>query len=425
MRILLSLLLAAGLSLPAAAQYRLLATDHEAYPLIQRLQRRGHLLSLHPTALPYTEGELRQALAGIDTNQLSDLERAWAEDLQVMMRPASRGLGAELEGNLVVSSTRRPDPFRPLPDSPTYVYPNGRGQLFFEAGSEDVGWAANAGVRHDTFYEYDPDGLDAARRAIMRNNHAYLGAGRLSGETRGFLYLGRLTSHWGASGQPALVLSDVPHAIDQLTLRIETERGGIGELALRSVFGELDSSELDGTFNGRGGDRTSGEDLTGDRFGSVRRYVAAHRLDWRPSPRFALTLTESVLFSSDNAGPSLKYLNPLTTATLAVDNAPKNDENNGLIGGQLWWQTGRTTLHGELVLDDFDFVSGNEPPSIALTGSLWRSFDQFDAGVEATLVSARSYRTPQPEGTYVYLLRGLGTLFGDFVQLAGRADWYV
>ncbi|MEM1271458.1 MAG: hypothetical protein AAGI08_15545, partial [Bacteroidota bacterium] len=48
-----------------------------------------------------------------------------------------------------------------------------------------------------------------------------------------------------------------------------------------------------------------------------------------------------------------------------------------------------------------------------------------DAGVEATLVSARSYRTPQPEGTYVYLLRGLGTLFGDFVQLAGRADWYV
>ena len=123
---------------------------------------------------------------------------------------------------------------------------------------------------------------------------------------------------------------------------------------------------------------------------------------------------EANLYSGPNASPSLKYLNPLFLHTFLVDEPPKNDENNGLLAGMLWLHRGRLTLHGQLLLDDFDLLAeSGEPPSLALTGTLHaRLAPAVDAGARLSVLSARVYNTHQPEGRYLYLLRGLGTTSG-------------
>ena len=49
---------------------------------------------------------------------------------------------------------------------------------------------------------------------------------------------------------------------------------------------------------------------------------------------------------------------------------------------------------------------------------------RLDAELALTAVTARSYNSPQPEGDYVYALRGIGTEFSDYVRLALGAEWF-
>ena len=314
-RFLLALLALVGATaaLPALAhaqQHRLLQVDHPAYEYIQRLQRRGHLLTLHPTALPYTEGAVRAALAEMDPEAVTALGRRWVEILERLLGPAppeGRALaGARLEGGLFLSDAQRPDLLRPLDDTLT-AWPYGVGQLYLERGP----WIGQIGLRHDLAYRYHPDALDAARRLIVRSDGAYLGYG----SRHAAAYLGRFRHQWGVHGAPAVLLSDNAFAFDHLFLRLGGER-----LALRGLVGELDTMSPDGTY-------------TGGAFepGSRRRYVAAHRIDWRPSRRLALTFMESVVYSAESAGLSLKYANPIHTLAFVVANQPRNEEDNGFI----------------------------------------------------------------------------------------------
>jgi len=57
-----------------AQDARLLPAEDPVYTYIDRLQRRGHLLQLHPTAQPYTVGEVRRALERTEGEELSARE---------------------------------------------------------------------------------------------------------------------------------------------------------------------------------------------------------------------------------------------------------------------------------------------------------------------------------------------------------------
>ncbi|MYH07529.1 MAG: hypothetical protein F4146_03025, partial [Rhodothermaceae bacterium] len=46
---------------------RLLPVNDYAYEYIVRLQRRGHLLELNPTSLPYRRGDVWDALSRLET----------------------------------------------------------------------------------------------------------------------------------------------------------------------------------------------------------------------------------------------------------------------------------------------------------------------------------------------------------------------
>ena len=412
------LLLAAATSAQPA---RTVPVGDEVYDTIERLQRRGHLLALHPTALPYTEAEVTAALAELDDQALDRRETEWADLVRQRIGVATPGpdalaVRADIGVLPQASTSARLDGLRPVRAERSF--PVGDGAFYTQADAHVAVGAgplvAQLGVLHSLYANDDPDGLDVVNRAMMRNEENYLAyRGQLAD-----VAVGRVGTHWGAIGRDALTLSDNPRPFDAVHLRL-----GGGRVAVRSVLGQLDSARPDGTFSDTIGQRPG--DLPNDQ-PRVDRFFAAHRFDWRPSRRVALTVVESAVYSGANADPSLAYLVPTAAFAFLVDNTPKNVENNGAVGAMLWAQWRAWTLQGQVFVDDFDVVTGTEPAAAALTGSLVRAdaLPGLDLEAGLTAVTARAYNAPQPEGTMVYALRGLATEFSDYVHARVRADWF-
>jgi len=293
--------------------------DHWSYHSIERLQRRGLLLSLNPTNLPYTYGELRKAVDLLDPDDQKKYKN-WIEELREFISENDQSKGLFLESAITGLNSERKDLLRPKSTDPQLL-----SMFHTRAFFEDSGVIAQIGGRHDLFYDEDPDGLDAGNRLIARNDETYLGYQK--GDENTFrIYFGRFKNHWGRLGETALLISDNPHSYDHLNIQFSYE-----DFSFSSIYGELDSWSTRLGYTGRAGNRGSGESET-----PIRRYISAHRLDWRPSRHFAITFMESALISGPNAGISLRYLNPLSNFVLMVDNSPKNEENNGFIAGILW-----------------------------------------------------------------------------------------
>lgn len=319
--------------------------------------------------------------------------------------------GVIIDAGLRTAAGERLDVLRPsAATNPTLeaglsYFPNAGLHGYVERGRV----VAKAGGRFDLYYQDDPDGLDAANRLISRNDETYVG---YDGPFAS-VYLGRIGRHWATNAHESTMLSRNAVSFDQIAFRI-----GGGKLSWSGLLGELDSATSDGRFTG-----TAGADSIS---GSIRRYLSVHRVDWRPSKKFGLSIMESSLYSSSSSGVSLKFLNPLLLHFLSVDGRPKNDENNGLVAGMVWAQFNRWSLSGQLMLDDFDFLGETgEPASLAVSGSfIYAGLAAADLGASATAVSARAYNTHQPEGRYVYLNRGLATQWSDFIHVSAFAALY-
>lgn len=270
-------------------------------------------------------------------------------------------------------------------------------------------WTAALGVRVDRYYEVDPDGLDTAHRWLSRAENAYVAR---NGRNVGF-FAGRSARHWGEPGAPALMLGDNPRPMDHLAFRIGADR-----IQVRTVLAELDSFTGDGRATG-----TAGADSV--RSGSIRRFVAAHRISFRIGSRWRAGLSHATLYSGPSSGWSLKFLNPFNVALWEVDNRPKNDENNGMVGAFVHYRDDRTRARMELLLDDVDILNNREPASIAVHASLERAriLPDMNAAVHGTLVSARTYNAEQAPGRFLYLDRGIAVQNSDHVRFGAALEW--
>ena len=407
----LPILLIIACTFPASAQdNRFLDLDDWRYTHIQRLQERGHLLELNPTDLPYIYQEVIDAVAAADTSAMSVIEKRWLSliaDRQKTDVPEHHvRLFGEAGGGVRVINSERLDPLRQI-GTDLEVYQ----RLYVKAGASRGRWVGHVGLVHDGYYERDPDGIDTALRAQSRAEDGYLGYN--SDPVN--IYLGRFANNWGTYGSPALIVSDNPRAFDQINLRF-----GGSKFSFRSFFAELDAITGDGRFTG-----TAGADSV--RSGLERRFLFGHRFDIRPNRNLTLTIIESVLLSGPGTGLSLRFLNPFTAVGLENDNAPKNDENNAVLGLMLWARVGSATVHSQVMMDDLDVLNlGSERTSVAATTAIVYTppRQSFDVRLAATGVAARTYNTNQTEGQYVYLLRGLGTQFNDFIHASAGVQWY-
>ena len=407
----LSQILLLPAALLVAQDNRLIPVNDYAYEYIVRLQRRGHLLELNPTAVPYRRHEVRQALAAVDTLHLGISEAYWVKLLNRALGPIPEedkdtAIGYQVAFAANTINSDRIDMMRPLGDALNFYWYGTVASAYIDTGPV----VGEMGLYHNRFYENDPDGFDTALRLWGRSEHSYAGYNSRWAS----VYAGRWDVHWSVPGQTAVAVSNNARSRDQLMVRLGGPR-----LSVTGILSELDSATGD-YFTGRAADDTV-------HTASTHRFFAAHRWDWRPSKRFMISFIESAIYSGPGAGISLKYLNPLHPFSFVVDNRPKNEENNGFLGGLVWAQYRRLTLHGQLYVDDIKLQPSKGPETITfiMTGSAAYALPHADLVFSLDAVTSRAYNAPQAPGRYIYLNRGLATQFSDYVQTAFSSEFFL
>lgn len=399
-------------SLVQAQGSRLLPTSDTAYEYIVRLQRRGHLLDLNPTSLPYTRSEISNALTQIDSTKLSQFEQHWIRLLRQKLGPTERTdhsvtLGSTLSVESDIINSERLHVLRPIGNDAKFYWNGSVINGFMEAGPA----VAEFSVFHSNYNDQDPDGIDTALRLLARGEHSYVGANYRWISA----YLGRWDVHWGLPKEASTIISDNARSRDQILLRLGGRRASV-----TAILSELDSATDGRYYTGRAADDSV-------KFGSVRRFHAAHRWDFRPTRKLMISIMESAIYSGSSSSLSLKYLNPMNPFTFVVDNTPKNDDNNGFLGGQLWAQFRNVTLQGQLMIDDIRLQSSTGPETVtfALIGSAVYATRNVDLKLTLETVTSRAYNAPQIEGQYIFLNRGIATQFSDYVHSSLSSDIYM
>ena len=400
--------------------------DRQSYEYIQQLQDRGHLLELHPTDMPYRYDELHEALEGVTEYEFSGVQAQWIRHLRDRIGlNASEKPVLDLRGGsyLQVNNSERDHMYRPSDDI-AYVWP----MIELAPGIRYQGWVVQAHARFEYYEDRNIDGLDAVNRFWVRNEETYVGYSNEFLE----VYGGRVLNHWGVYGQSSGLVSDHSVTYDQVKINVGTKH-----LQLSSVMGYLDNLKSDDVFNG---------DTREDPL-SVKRYLFAKRLDWRPREHLMFSYRESLIFSGWDAVPQPKYMLPGYIGFFQADNAPQNDFINYLTGIAFWGQFGGgrvhgdgfaksgaksgaksqsssqniLTLHTEVIIDDIIFfrerrgIDERSNFNVFFNAAYALSQRPLTLQLNAEMVSSQSYNTDQAQGRYLYLGRGIATQFNDYV----------
>ena len=400
--------------------------DRQSYEYIQQLQDRGHLLELHPTDMPYRYDELHEALEGVTEYEFSGVQAQWIRHLRDRIGlNASEKPVLDLRGGsyLQVNNSERDHMYRPSDDI-AYVWP----MIELAPGICYQGWVVQAHARFEYYEDRNIDGLDAVNRFWVRNEETYVGYSNEFLE----VYGGRVLNHWGVYGQSSGLVSDHSVTYDQVKINVGTKH-----LQLSSVMGYLDNLKSDDVFNG---------DTRWDPL-SVKRYLFAKRLDWRPREHLMFSYRESLIFSGWDAVPQPKYMLPGYIGFFQADNAPQNDFINYLTGIAFWGQFGGgrvhgdgfaksgaksgaksqsssqniLTLHTEVIIDDIIFfrerrgIDERSNFNVFFNAAYALSQRPLTLQLNAEMVSSQSYNTDQAQGRYLYLGRGIATQFNDYV----------
>ena len=396
--------------------------DRQSYEYIKQLQDRGHLLELHPTDMPYRYDELHEALDGVTEYEFSGVQAQWIRHLRDRIGlNASEKPVLDLRGGsyLQANNSERDHMYRPSADI-AYVWP----MIELAPGIRYQGWVVQAHARFEYYEDRNIDGLDAVNRFWVRNEETYAGFSNEFLE----VYGGRVLNHWGVYGQSSGLLSDHSVSYDQVKINVGTKH-----LQLSSVMGYLDNLKSDDVFNG---------DTRWDPL-SVKRYLFAKRLDWRPREHLMFSYRESLIFSGWDAVPQPKYMLPGYIGFFQADNAPQNDFINYLTGIAFWGQFGGgrvhgdgfaksgaksqsssqniLTLHTEVIIDDVIFfrerrgIDERSNFNVFFNAAYALSQRPLTLQLNAEMVSSQSYNTDQAQGRYLYLGRGIATQFNDYV----------
>jgi len=244
----------------------------------------------------------------------------------------------------------------------------------------------------------DPD-WPGRRDLSITGRHA---EGYILGEWRWIrLFYGQMDRNWGPVGLPGIPLSNYGYPRPELAVEIGNDR-----LRLRSHALTL-------------------ADATDSTGAVVHRYFFAHRIDLNLSRRLQLGLWETVILAGQDRTFDGRYRNPVTLLLLA-NQYGLGAEGNVMVGVDARWRVGgRTTLHAQLALDDFQYQNRSGPTrypdryafTLMATGALtpriaWR------AGY--TQASSLAFRTANPFEAFTDQGVGLGRSFADNDQVILR-----
>ena len=374
-----------------------LPLDDPAYLLVDALIARGQLRALSAIDRPYTTGELRRALAGVDTTATSRTLVAWVREIDVALRrfePRRDSLPAARMSVYALGSAQTMAAGDPMREHRGATAEPGAGiRLVVGAGPA----VAGARLQLDNRLKRDPDfGGSKLRGVAGRTEDAWV-----AGQWRyGHLFFGRQQRNWGPYTLPGLQLGSHAYSWDHVAGRLGTER-----LALTSIIARLDPSAGDTTRE---------------------RHVAMHRLSTRVGA-VEIAASEAVVYGGVGRGTELAYANPLSLLQLAQYNEGR-DGNVSYAADVAWRPRHGGVVAAQLFVDDVQIDRCDpacaEPPSYGVTATVegmplagdQRWFAAY------TRVSHLAYRTPQPWERHASFDVSLGRATSDYDETRAGVD---
>ncbi len=254
---------------------------------------------------------------------------------------------------------------------------------------------------------------DPQYRGIRQSDvAAYQETGYVQLGHRGWsLHIGRDYLRLGPGFDAALFISDYSRPLDQVRLSVSGSRWQY------LIMG----AQLDMDWEQRGGTRLQ-----------VNRYLAVHRLQIRPWPRFYFAIGEAVLYGS-TSGVHWAYMNPFIFFHGEQMNGPHAGNILGSVQA-VWMPRSNLTLYADLLVDDVQ-IEKNEPGDFEpdeyglILGWRWADplrLHGLDIFSEYTRITQRTYNS-QGGDWEKWLHRGLPVghyLGNDFERMIVGAQYW-
>ncbi len=370
--------------------------DHWTMPYVEHLIAAGVLGDPTPLTRPLRRADLVRALHDVDTLSTGRAVGKTVRRLLAALETLASGPRYRLEADLGVAAANyaKRDPLAAV-DS---IGPRraGAGHGFVRGGLDwELDFGGIVAVTHpyfDTRLKYDPDWYGKKDRKIAgRNAEGYISAQWRLGE----VFFGRMDRNWGPSDVQGLLLSDNPYGLDHLGLTL-----GTGRVQLQALFTQLDTRS----------------DSTG---AVVNRYMAQHRLWFRPSHRWTVALWEGTVLSGRDRQFEPWYLNILNLHLLEQLNTGTNV--NSFVGVD-FERHSPVTVFGQFMLDDIQVdrrvASDLKPSSYGFTvgarSGLWLKPASWR--LYYTRVTNLTYRNEDNLQVPLYHFLGTGRNFDDYDQ---------
>lgn len=406
---------------------RYLALDSPLYRYVDLLIDRGVLRGLNPQVRPYRRLDVARAVRRARSSRAAGLrepERRWldilagklAGEMAFLRREeggeAGEGGKADGEGGAVrtvsgalragswgVAHTHR-DPLRPTGDPAVLPFFEAEGAMEFSPV------VAVLRFRWDEWFVNDPQFPEGR---VVESHPNFLGAMDFAGRAEeAYLELqvphfrlmaGRLYRNWGPGGTRGLLVSDYPYSYDQVGYWV-----GVDELSLTGFVAQLDEYE-----------------------GNVKRWLSAHRLDWRPSDDLLLAVTEQVVYGGENRSFDFRLSNPVNVwlvGGFGEDFREGPNTSNNLTELAAWWRPGRELVTYLSVMID-ELPGGGTPleHAVALGLRLPRIGPRLSLRLDYSQVAALTYRTRRDFERVAFRENGLGRDFSDYDLLSVKAEW--
>ena len=367
-------------------------------PYLEHFITAGVLEDPSPLNRPLRRADVLRAIAALDTGRLSpavngtlrQLRAALASDVGSEPRVrAAGGIG------IAAANYARRDPLSAIDSTGPRRAGVGHATIDADLSLELVTERVVA-VTHpqaDTRLKYDPDWFGKKDRVVAgRTAEAYVAGQWKIGEA----FFGRMDRNWGPAGIQGLLLSDDPYGLDHLALSF-----GTAKLRLEAIATQLDDRR--------------------DSSGVVHRFMALHRLLYRPA-RWTVALWEGSVLSGPDRSFEPWYLNLLNLGILEQVN---NGGNVNSFVGLDFERRGGVTLFGQVLLDDIQVdrsaASDRKPPSYAFTlgarGPAGRGAASGTWRAYYTRVTNLTYRNEDSLQVPLYHSLGTGRNFADYDQL--------
>lgn len=394
---------------PSRISSHYLPLDHWAYRYVDLLVSRG-VLRLPPLVQPYRRIDIAHAV--LMARRAGDQPRPEAEWLDLLAKeletellrlgetPDATAVGADFTLGAWGVTSRHRDVMRPEGEDAVFVIAE------TDLSADFPGVATALRFRWDDQFLNDPQFPEGKVVEEHPNFLGFLDFGGRSEDAYAELQLpqirilaGRQYRNWGLPGTHGMLVSDYSYSYDQLGYRFGGDR-----LSVTGFVAQLDEFE-----------------------GSVKRWMSAHRLDWRVSDAVALAFEETVIYGGENRGLDFRLSMPIAVwlvGGFGKDYREGPNSNNSFSQVSAWWKPGSgATIYGSVMFDAF--TGDRTPPAygVAATVHLPRITPRLGLRVDYSQIASTAYRSPRDPEIYTFRNIGLGRDLADYDLTTVELQW--